>query len=242
MVEKLTPHLEKKTTFMREPLRGLQSQHEVFNDEVYRCPKTKEEWKEVAESFRSIWNYRKCLGAVDGKHFAMKKPPKAGSFYYNYKGFTSSCMLMLGQRVVLQMEKHGRTAAQRGYRDVLEFLVCTGSNVSQVDDDGHNVLHFACRGGQLDIVQYLVSQGSVDINSSNKHGRTPLMEAALRGHKDVFEFLVKMGANESHVDNDGDNILHLASSYGRMEMVKHILSHNLVDINAKGQGWEKRQP
>ncbi|XP_046558351.1 ankyrin repeat and KH domain-containing protein mask-like [Haliotis rubra] len=127
-------------------------------------------------------------------------------------------------------------AAQRGYRDVVEFLVCTGSNVSQGDDVGNNVLHFACRGRQLELVKYLVSQGSVDINSSNKHGNTPLMEAASRGHKDVFEFLVKMGANVSHVDDYGRNILHLASIYGRMEMVKHILSQNLVDINARDKG------
>ncbi|XP_046575390.1 ankyrin repeat, PH and SEC7 domain containing protein secG-like [Haliotis rubra] len=127
-------------------------------------------------------------------------------------------------------------AAHGGYRDVVEFLVCTGSNVSQVDDEGNNVLHFACRGGQLDIVKYLVSQGSVDINSSNKHGKTPLMIAAMHGYKDVFEFLVKMGANVSHVDNDGDNILHLASSRGRVEMVKHILSQNLVDVNARNKG------
>jgi len=61
----------------------------VYKDEVLRCPKTEQEWKEVAEKFSSRWNYHNCLGAVDGKHVAMNKPPKAGSFYYNYKGFHS---------------------------------------------------------------------------------------------------------------------------------------------------------
>ncbi|XP_046335592.1 uncharacterized protein LOC124117652 [Haliotis rufescens] len=127
MVEKLTPHLMKQTTFMREPLevglklastlrflatgnsyRSLQYSFrveastickflpevckaiiEVFRDKVLSCPKTEEEWKEVAEMFSSRWNYHNCLGALDGKHVATKKPPKAGSLCYNYKGFHS---------------------------------------------------------------------------------------------------------------------------------------------------------
>ena len=57
---------------------------EVYKDEVLRCPQTEEMWKEVAAKFSSRWNYHNCLGAVDGKHIAMKKPPNAGSYYYNY--------------------------------------------------------------------------------------------------------------------------------------------------------------
>ncbi|XP_071080849.1 uncharacterized protein [Haliotis cracherodii] len=119
MVEKLTPHLKKHATFMREPLEvglklaatlhflatensypGLQYSFipevckaiiEVYKDEVLSCSQTEEEWKEVAEMFSSRWNYHNCLGALDGKYFAMKKPPKAGSLYYNYKGLQQHC-------------------------------------------------------------------------------------------------------------------------------------------------------
>ena len=60
---------------------------------MLRCPKTKEEWKEVAATFSSRWNYHNCLGAVNGKHIAMKKPPNAGFYYYNYKGFYSIVLM-----------------------------------------------------------------------------------------------------------------------------------------------------
>lgn len=131
MVEKLTPRLQKQSTFMREPLQvGLklaatlrflatgnsypslqfsfrveastickfipkvcQAIIAVYKDEVLRCPKTEEMWKEVAAKFSSRWNYHNCLGAVDGKHIAMKKPPNACSYYYNYKGFHSIVLM-----------------------------------------------------------------------------------------------------------------------------------------------------
>ena len=56
-------------------------------------PQSEEEWKEVAARFSSRWNYHNCLGAVDGKHIAMKKPPNAGSYYYNYKDFHSIVLM-----------------------------------------------------------------------------------------------------------------------------------------------------
>lgn len=38
---------------------------------------TGEEWKDVVAKFSSIWSYHNYLGALDGKHVAMKKPPPA---------------------------------------------------------------------------------------------------------------------------------------------------------------------
>ena len=77
-------HVSTICKFIPEVCKGIIA---VYKDEVQRCPKTEEEWKEVAATFSSRWNYHNCLGAVNGEHIAMKKPPNAGSYYYNYKGF-----------------------------------------------------------------------------------------------------------------------------------------------------------
>ena len=57
------------------------------------APHTPEQWKSVAETFSTKWNFHNTLGAIDGKHIAIRCPPNAGSLYYNYKGFHSIVLL-----------------------------------------------------------------------------------------------------------------------------------------------------
>lgn len=49
-------------------------------------PKCENEWKQVALEFKTLWDFDNCLGAIDGKHVLINKPPNSGSYFYNYKG------------------------------------------------------------------------------------------------------------------------------------------------------------
>jgi len=39
-------------------------------------PKSKVEWKKIANEFHELWNFPNCLGAIDGKHVIMQATSK----------------------------------------------------------------------------------------------------------------------------------------------------------------------
>ncbi|XP_048257810.1 serine/threonine-protein phosphatase 6 regulatory ankyrin repeat subunit A-like [Haliotis rufescens] len=131
-------------------------------------------------------------------------------------------------------------AAEEGYKEVVELLVSKGADASLVDKRGNNLLHLACQRGQMELVKYIVSQDMVDINRRGLKKRSPVMIAAESGHKEVVELLVNKGADASLMDKKGNNILHLACQMGHVEVVKYVLSQDIVDINSRG--WKTKTP
>ena len=67
----------------------------VYLDEVMKLPDSQQEWREIATVFSKKWNFHNTLGAIDGKHVAIRCPPNAGSTYYNYKQFHSIILMAL---------------------------------------------------------------------------------------------------------------------------------------------------
>ncbi|XP_048251277.1 ankyrin repeat domain-containing protein 50-like [Haliotis rufescens] len=86
-------------------------------------------------------------------------------------------------------------AADKGHRDMVEFLVSEGADVSLVDEDGDNTLHhLACYGGDLETVKLVLSLNVVDIDARNKSGQTADDVARDWGYPRVADLLVSRGA------------------------------------------------
>ncbi|XP_054259561.1 uncharacterized protein LOC128984283 [Macrosteles quadrilineatus] len=61
-----------------------------------KVPNTVEEWMKIQRNFEAKWNFPLCVGAIDGKHFAIKRAPAfSGSSYYNYKSYFSIAILAI---------------------------------------------------------------------------------------------------------------------------------------------------
>ena len=109
----------------------------VYKDEVLHCPKTEEESKEVAARFTSRWNYHNYLGAVDGNNVAMKKPPNAVTYYYNYKGFHIIVLMAVvdASYKFLCVDVGAESGAPRHHQPDHHVCLCTAqSHPHQIED------------------------------------------------------------------------------------------------------------
>ena len=64
----------------------------TFKNEVMPDP-TLERWQEIEKGFRVRWNFRNCLGALDGKHVNIIAPANSASTFHNYKGHFSTVLM-----------------------------------------------------------------------------------------------------------------------------------------------------
>ena len=106
--------------------------------------------------------------------------------------------------------------------------------LSIVDHILYTPLHIACRYGHLDIVKFLVSVSSVDVNSKDSDGYTPLHTACRYSHLDIVECLLTSTlADVNSKNSNGYTPLHTACRYNHSDIVECLLSSTLVDVNIK---------
>lgn len=106
-------------------------------------------------------------------------------------------------------------------------------DVNVIDNDGRSLLHYAARVGDLRIIKILIKNFNANIDIINKDEQTPLLQAALNGHEDIVEYLIKNNANIWLQCNMGRNLLHYAAHYGRINVINTIFEFTTPGL------WEK---
>ncbi len=141
-------------------------------------------------------------------------------------------VLMIGQNPYYSFERafvEASDIASMPSNDVLKLvkflskLHDTDPNFS--DSNGVTALHCACRNGNIQVVDYLLSQGAEpDIRSND--GYTPLMAVSFEGSLDIVKLLVnKCPSAVNTADSTGSTPLKIASYKNHTEIVKYLLSN-----------------
>lgn len=99
----------------------------------------------------------------------------------------------------------------------LVFVSCARQTARNTQTDA---LFRATVEGNTDMVRSLVSSPGADVNATDEHGSTPLLEAARYGHEDITRVLIAAGADLKAKDKDGKTALMLAVQGDHDEVVR----------------------
>ena len=127
-------------------------------------------------------------------------------------------------------------AAQGGHRDVVEFLLEKGAEVSRPNIIGETPLHYAATVESPDVAILLLARGA-NLNARTERGMTPLRLAMAFGRVATVKALLERGANPRETLPDGTTLLHIAAVNGPAEMVALVGAAG-VDLDAPKRDGE----
>ncbi|GAB5589492.1 hypothetical protein Unana1_04392 [Umbelopsis nana] len=91
------------------------------------------------------------------------------------------------------------------------YLQNSGSSISEHDEQGLTMLHYACDRGQLEVVKLLVDRGA-NVNALTNENETPLHYACISERADIAQYLVDHKCDLTIRDDDGNTAKENASS------------------------------
>ncbi|KAF4632251.1 hypothetical protein G7Y89_g5882 [Cudoniella acicularis] len=115
--------------------------------------------------------------------------------------------------------------------EALRALLELGSGTETAPEGADPPLFAAAIQGKLDLVKVLINAGA-DVNHKNIFGVTPLMCTKGPRNNQIFETLLKHGADVFHVGLDGGTLLHGAAQGGADSFVQFLVDAGL-DVNSQ---------
>ena len=102
------------------------------------------------------------------------------------------------------------SASELTHTELVQLL----NTLSKQEKEG--LLHGACIEGDMLVVEVLIAVGC-SVNCVGSTGRTPLMNAACKGHEEVVKKLILAGANVAMKDENGSTALHFAAIHNHIQ-------------------------
>jgi ankyrin repeat protein len=137
-------------------------------------------------------------------------------------------------------------ASHHGNKEAAETLIAKGADAKAKDKFGGTALQSACRGigyyqgeepAKRDALISLLLDNGAEVNTQDRDGRTPLMEASIREGPKIVGVLLANGALPNVQDRIGRTALMSAADANQTEVIKLLVKHG-ADLNvrdSKGQ-------
>ncbi|KAM5464425.1 hypothetical protein MauCBS54593_006938 [Microsporum audouinii] len=124
------------------------------------------------------------------------------------------------------------------YKRIIRLFLNHGLELSQIDNNGHTILHLASANGYTELVEYLISLGA-NLTSQDSRGLTPLHHAISNHHTTTSEVLITAGASLIATDYMGASAIHTAAATGYSSTAfSKLLAVRGVDLLALDiYGW-----
>mmetsp|Transcript_33421 Transcript_33421/g.52255 ORF Transcript_33421/g.52255 Transcript_33421/m.52255 type:complete len:158 (-) Transcript_33421:8-481(-) len=103
------------------------------------------------------------------------------------------------------------------------FLASSNSINDPNPANGMSILHYACFGNQLTILQLLCKDPRLHLNLQDSEGWTALHFAADRGLTEITSFLIAQGADGSVQDKLKKTPLHYSAANGHLKVTQMLL-------------------
>jgi len=112
-------------------------------------------------------------------------------------------------------------------KDIKKYLN-QGIDVDSLGEYGCTPLHYACREGNIEIVEFLIKNGA-DVNIKNRYSTLyPLFEALCLLNKRktflIIKLLIDNGADINSVDSFGNTLLHHAVEQENIDLIELLIA------------------
>jgi len=136
-----------------------------------------------------------------------------------------------------EQDKNGKTplilATWRGDLDTVKFLLDSGADVNIVDNLGENVVHYAARQKNTEVLLTILNTSAdKNLKSASGYKQTALFTPAMVGNIPILTILLENGVNPNIYDKGKFTPLQWAVQQGQVESIKVLLKYK-ADVNTK---------
>lgn len=123
-------------------------------------------------------------------------------------------------------------AAMNGLPKMVNLIVALEADLTAADENNWTALHYAAARGHQNVLLLLLHAG-VEINCQTNDKYTPLHLSCLNGHQGCVKALlyysdhIKVKIDKNFPNKMGDTPLHLASTWGFVEIIETLLEYGV---------------